>query len=81
MLFAATVNHALSRFCLDQRGSAPFLRQPAPMLVEKAATLFDDPAWTYEPKWDRFRLLASVRDPQDLMIERIRKAKAKKASH
>jgi bifunctional non-homologous end joining protein LigD len=70
MLFATTVNHALSRFSLDQRGNAPFPRQPAPMLVEKAATLFDDPAWTYEPKWDGFRVLASVRDGSVRLISR-----------
>jgi bifunctional non-homologous end joining protein LigD len=60
MLFTTAVNNALSRFSLHERGNALFPRQPAPMLVEKAATLFDDPAWTYEPKWDGFRMLATV---------------------
>jgi len=70
MLFITTVNHALARFGLHEWGNAPFPRQPAPMLVEKAATLFDDPAWTYEPKWDGFRMLASVRDGSVRLISR-----------
>jgi bifunctional non-homologous end joining protein LigD len=70
MLFATAVTHALSRFGLHERGNAPFPRQPAPMLVEKAATLFDDPAWTYEPKWDGFRVLASVREGSVRLISR-----------
>jgi len=40
------------------------------MLVEKAAKLFDDPAWTYEPKWDGFRMLASVREGSVQLISR-----------
>ena len=43
MLFTTAVNHALSRFGLHERVSASFPRQPSPMLVVKAATLFDDP--------------------------------------
>jgi ATP-dependent DNA ligase len=70
MQFAATVNHALSHFSLDQRGNAPFPRQPAPMLLEKAAALFDDPAWTYEPKCDGFRMLASIRDGHVRLVSR-----------
>jgi bifunctional non-homologous end joining protein LigD len=70
MVFATTVKHALSRFGLHERGDAPFPRQPAPMLVEKAAALFDDPAWTYEPKWDGFRVLATVRDSSVRLISR-----------
>ena len=57
VLFNAAVNHALSRFGLRERGTAPFPRQPAPMLVEKATTLFDDSAWTYESKWDGLQVL------------------------
>ena len=70
MLFAATVNHALSHFGLHERGNALFPRQPVPMLVEKATTLFDDPAWTYEPKWDGFRVLATVKDRSVRLISR-----------
>ena len=70
MRFTTVVSHALSRFELQERGNAPFPRQPAPMLVEKAAALFDDPAWTYEPKWDGFRVLASVRDGSVRLISR-----------
>jgi ATP-dependent DNA ligase len=62
MLFAATVTRALSRFNLDQRGDTPFPRQPAPMLLQKADALFSSPDWTYEPKWDGFRVLAAIRD-------------------
>jgi bifunctional non-homologous end joining protein LigD len=71
MLFTIAVNRALFHFGLDERGNAPFPRQPAPMLVEKAATLFDDPAWTYEPKWDGFRTLAAVREGSVRLISRI----------
>jgi bifunctional non-homologous end joining protein LigD len=70
MLFTTVVNHALSHFGLHERGNAPFPRQPAPMLVEKAAALFDDPAWTYEPKWDGFRMLATVKDSAVRLISR-----------
>ncbi len=70
MLFATAVNHPLSRFGLHERGNAPFPRQPAPMLVEKATTLLDDPAWTYEPKWDGFRVLAMVKDSSVRLISR-----------
>ncbi len=70
MLFNSAINHALSRFRLHERGNTPFPRQPVPMLVEKATTLFDDPAWTYEPKWDGFRVLASVRDGSVRLISR-----------
>jgi bifunctional non-homologous end joining protein LigD len=64
------VNHALSHFGLRERGNSPVPRQPAPMLVERAATLFDDPAWTYEPKWDGFRVLVMVCDGSIRLISR-----------
>jgi bifunctional non-homologous end joining protein LigD len=70
MLFDAVVRDALARFRLQERGSAPFLRTPGPMLLEKAAGLFDDPAWTYEPKWDGFRMLAAVREGSVPLLSR-----------
>jgi hypothetical protein len=70
MLFTTAGNHALSRFGMHERGNAPFPREPAPMLVEKAATLLDDPAWTYEPKWNGFRVLAMVREGSVRLISR-----------
>jgi len=46
-----TVTHALSRLDLDRRGADPHPRQPAPMLLQKADTMFSsaplpDPAGT-----------------------------------
>src|SRR2546426_1060873 len=60
MMFAKTVARALSRLGLDRPGAAPFPRQPAPMLLQKADALFPSPDWTYEPKWDVFRELQHV---------------------
>jgi bifunctional non-homologous end joining protein LigD len=70
MLFATTVFRALSRFNLDQRGDAPFPRQPTPMLLQKADAIFSSPDWTYEPKWDGFRVLAVIRDGYVKLVSR-----------
>ena len=59
--FARAVEDALTRFQLRERGDAWLMRQPAPMLLGRAKELFDDPDWTYELKWDGFRVLATVR--------------------
>jgi len=32
------------------------------MLLQNADDIFQSPDWTYEPKWDGFRILASVRN-------------------
>ncbi len=32
------------------------------MLLKKADALFSFPDWIYEPKWDGFRVLATIRD-------------------
>ena len=32
------------------------------MLMHKADRLVSSPDWTYEPKWDGFRMIATVRD-------------------
>ena len=61
-MFTATFNGALSRLGLDPRGTAPFPRSTAPMLMHKASRLVSSPDWTYEPKWDGFRMIATVRD-------------------
>ena len=47
-MFTQTITRALSRLGLDQRGADPHLRQPAPMLLQKADTIFSSPDWTYE---------------------------------
>ncbi len=65
-----TVTRALSRLGLDQRGADPHPRQPAPMLLQKADAMFSSPDWTYEPKWDGFRVLASVRDGSVRLVSR-----------
>jgi ATP-dependent DNA ligase len=64
------VKDALTRFHLHERGAARILRQPTPMLLGRAKELFDDPDWTYEPKWDGFRVLATVRDGSVRLISR-----------
>jgi bifunctional non-homologous end joining protein LigD len=40
------------------------------MLLGRAKELFDDPDWAYEPKWDGFRVLATVRDGSVRLISR-----------
>ena len=69
-MFAQTVTRSLSRLGLDQRGSDPHPRQPTPMLLQKADALFSSPDWTYEPKWDGFRVLATIRDGHVRLISR-----------
>jgi hypothetical protein len=69
-MFTQTVARVLSRLGLDQRGTDPHPRQPAPMLLQKADALFSSSDWTYEPKWDGFRVLASVRDGSVRLISR-----------
>ncbi len=61
-MLARTVARALSRFGLDQRGIDPHPRRPIPMLLQRADAMFSAPDWTYEPKWDGFRVLATVRN-------------------
>jgi hypothetical protein len=39
-MFTQTITRALSRLGLDQRGSDPHPRQPAPMLLQKADAMF-----------------------------------------
>jgi bifunctional non-homologous end joining protein LigD len=69
-MFEQTVTHALSRLSLDQRGADPHPRQPAPMLLRRADKMFASPDWVYEPKWDGFRVLASIRDGSVRLISR-----------
>ncbi len=58
-MFTQTVTRALSRHGLDQRGTDPHPRQPAPTFLQKADVMLSSADWTYEPKWDGFRVLAS----------------------
>ena len=69
-MFTATVNGAFSRLGLDPRGTAPFPRSTAPMFMHKAARLVSSPDWTYEPKWDGFRVIATVRDGSVRLLSR-----------
>ena len=41
-----------------------------PMLLQKADIMYDSPDWTYEPKWDRFGVLASIRDGSVRLVSR-----------
>ena len=59
-MFTAIVNEALFRLGLNPRGTAPFPRSMAPMLMHKADRLVSSPDWTYEPKWDGFRVIATT---------------------
>lgn len=61
-MFTQTAARALSRLGLDQRGTDPHPRRFSPMLLTKADAIFSSPDWIYEPKFDGFRVLASVRD-------------------
>ncbi len=69
-MFTQTVTRALSRHGLEQRGTDPHPRQPAPMLLQKADALFPSPDWSYEPKWDGFRVLATIRDGHVRLVSR-----------
>ena len=69
-MFTATVTGALSRLGLDPRGTAPFPRSTTPMLMHKAGKLVSSPDWTYEPKWDGFRVIATIRDGSVRLLSR-----------
>lgn len=69
-MFTQTVIRALSRLGWDQRGTDPYPRQFSPMPLGKADTMFSSPEWTYEPKGDGFRVLASGRDGAVRLISR-----------
>jgi bifunctional non-homologous end joining protein LigD len=69
-MLAPIVTRALSRLGLDQRGADPHPRQPAPMLLHRADEMRTSPDWLFEPKWDGFRTLASVRDRAVRLISR-----------
>jgi len=40
------------------------------MLLSKADAMLSSNDWTYEPKWDGFRVLASIRDGHVRLISR-----------
>src|SRR6516165_10381940 len=69
-MFTATVTRALSSLSLDPRGTAPFPRSTPPMLMHKADRLVSSPDWTYEPKWDGFRVIATLRDGSVRLLSR-----------
>jgi len=69
-MLTATVNGALSRLGLNPLGTAPFARSTAPMLMHKASRLVSSPDWIYEPKWDGFRVIATVRDGSVRLLSR-----------
>src|SRR6516162_11450859 len=39
-------------------------------LMHKASRLVSSPDWTYEPKWDGFRVIATVRDGAVRLLSR-----------
>jgi len=69
-MFERTVVRALASFGLDNRGTDRHPRQPAPMLLQRADKIRSSPDWLFEPKWDGFRVLASVRDGSVRLISR-----------
>jgi bifunctional non-homologous end joining protein LigD len=70
LIMLTHVTHALSRLGLDQSGSDPYPRRPVPMLLHKADVMFSAPDWTYEPKWDGFRVMAAARDGYVRLVSR-----------
>lgn len=60
----------LGRLHLSQPGTDYFPRNLRPMLAGTSRKPFDDPGWTYEGKWDGFRLLALVRDGKADLLSR-----------
>ena len=40
------------------------------MLLQKADAMFSSADWTYEPKWDGFRVLASIREGSIRLLSR-----------
>lgn len=69
-MLTQSVARALSRLGLDRRGPDAHPRQPAPMLLGRADKMIASPDWVYEPKWDGFRVMASVRDGSVRLISR-----------
>ena len=65
-MFTVTVNGALSHVGLNPWGTAPFPRPTAPILMHKASRLVSSADWTYEPKWDGFRVMAMAGRPSRL---------------
>jgi ATP-dependent DNA ligase len=61
-MFEKTVTRALSRRGLDGWGPDAHTRPPAPMRLQHADKMHASRDWLFEPKWDGFRVLASVRD-------------------
>src|SRR5262249_6746740 len=61
-MLAETITRALSDLGLGRRGTDPPPRQPVPMLLSRADSLLSSDAWIYEPKWDGFRVVATVRE-------------------
>jgi bifunctional non-homologous end joining protein LigD len=69
-LLTKTVTRALARHGLAEWGGDPFPRQPAPMLLSTADQLAHSPDWAYEPKWDGFRVIATIRDGSVRLLSR-----------
>lgn len=69
-MLAETITRALSGLGLDRRGTDPHPRQPLPMLLSRADSLLSSGAWIYEPKWDGFRVLATVREGSVRLLSR-----------
>jgi ATP-dependent DNA ligase len=59
-----------SHLALEPRGTSPLPKTLAPMLMHKADTLVRLPDWTYEPKWDGFRVIATVKDAAVRLLSR-----------
>jgi hypothetical protein len=59
-MFTQTVTRAFSRLSIDQRGTDPHPRQPAPMLLQRVGTMFSSPDWTCEPNGETPRTDAGI---------------------
>jgi bifunctional non-homologous end joining protein LigD len=66
----AATRRALTRLNLGDPGTARFPRPFRPMLAELAKEPFNNPDWSYEPKWDGIRIVAYVHDSRVRLLSR-----------
>ncbi len=66
----ASTRRALARVALDKPGPTRFPKPFRPMLAEPGKEPFDDPRWTYEPKWDGIRIVSYVHGTHVRLLSR-----------
>ncbi len=65
-----STRRALGRVGLDKPGPTRFPKPFQPMLAEAGKEPFDDPRWTYEPKWDGIRIVSYIRGERVRLLSR-----------